>query len=653
MMKTSYSKAVKLNSIKINDTFWTEYVNLTRDVVIPYQWEALNDSLPDTEPSHAIKNFMIAAKEEVGEFHGMVFQDSDVAKWLEAVGYSLSIHPNNDLELLADKVIDLIAKAQQDDGYLNTYFTIKEPGKRWTNLTDCHELYCAGHMMEAAVAYYEATGKRKLLDVMCKFADYIDSVFGTEKGKMRGYCGHQEIELALVKLYRVTGNKKYLNLAKYFIDERGQKPSYFEAEWEKRGRTSYWTNGAASPKQDEKYLQSHMPVREQVVAVGHAVRAVYIYSAMADIAMETGDNELLQVCQTLWDDMTKRQMYITGVIGSTVHGEAFTFAYNLPNDTVYAETCASIGLIFFAHRMLQIEAKSEYADVMERALYNTVIGSMSKDGKKFFYVNPLEVWPKASMEDPSKRHVKPERQKWFGCACCPPNVARLLTSLGQYIYTSNENNIYVHLYIGGEAKLEIGSSELRIVQETDYPWKGRIKLTIASDLDKSINICLRLPDWCKDVSIKVNDSYIKYDENIRDGYAVLNRIWKSGDKIEMNLAMVAELYHASPRVKANAGKVAIQRGPIVYCIEGIDNPGNLSALAINTKEALVEAYDKELLGGAVVIKGKAYRDKEDISENSLYRSYKGDQEIVDIKAIPYYLWANRGLNEMMVWMRVQ
>lgn len=650
MAKINNSKALALSSVRIKDSFWSEYINLINDVVIPYQWDALNDNLPDTEPSHAIRNFKIAAKEEAGEFHGMVFQDSDVAKWLEAVGYSLSVNPNNELELLADKAIDLIAKAQQEDGYLNTYFTIKEPGKRWTNLTDCHELYCAGHMIEAAVAYYEATGKRKLLDVMCKYADYIDTVFGIEDGKIKGYDGHQEVELALLKLYRATDNIKYLNLAKYFIDERGQKPSFFEAEWEKRGRTSYWSKGTA-PKPNEKYFQSHLPVRDQTVAIGHAVRAVYMYTAMADIAMETGDSKLLSVCKTLWDDIVKRQMYITGGIGATVHGEAFTFDYDLPNDTVYAETCASIGLIFFAYRMLQIEAKSEYADVLERALYNTVLAGMSKDGRSFFYVNPLEVWPEACSEDPSKHHVKSNRQKWFGCACCPPNVARLLASLGQYIYTSNENTIYTHLYIGGEAVLDVGDSKVKIIQETDYPWKGQVKLTFANDLYKSVSICLRIPNWCKNARIKINGSDRKLEGKLHDGYAVCDGIWKSGDTIELNLDMEAELLHSNPRVKANAGKVAIQRGPLVYCIEGVDNPSNLSSLSINTNEPLTEAYDKDLLGGAVIVKGKAFRDKEDTWDNILYRRLKKDEEMVDIKAIPYYLWANRGPNEMMVWMR--
>ena len=456
---------VPLNKVKISDLFWSKYVELVRNTVIPYQWEALNDRVPDAEPSHAVTNLRIAAGLEEGEFRGFVFQDSDVAKWIEAVGYSLQSHPDSELEAAVDSIIDIIEKAQQPDGYLNTHFTIKQPDKRWTNLHECHELYVAGHMIEAAVAYHEATGKKKLLDIMCRFADYIDTVFGPEPEKIHGYDGHQEIELALVKLYRATGNERYLKLSKYFIDERGKEPNFFNIEWEKRGRYSFWTN-TVSKKPDLKYCQAHKPVREQKSAVGHAVRAVYMYAGMADIAAETGDNELMDACRVLWDNIVSKQMYITGGIGSTHHGEAFTFDYDLPNDTIYAETCASIGLIFFANRMLNIEQKSIYADVMERALYNNVLGAMSLDGKRFFYVNPLEVWPEASEKNPGRFHVKPVRQKWFACACCPPNVARLLTSLNNYIYSKNNNTVYT-FYISGEAEIEPENGKLILNRATD------------------------------------------------------------------------------------------------------------------------------------------------------------------------------------------
>jgi len=381
LRKHTRHKTIPLKNVKIEDNFWSRYINLIHKVVIPYQWDILNDAVPDAESSHAIKNFRIAAGLEQGEFYGMVFQDSDVAKWLEAVAYILEINPDPELERKADEVIEIIAKAQQPDGYLNTYFTLKEPANRWTNLRECHELYCAGHMIEAAVAYYNATGKRKLLDVMCKFVDYIDSVFGTEPGKLRGYDGHQEIELALFKLYETTGEEKYLKLSKYFIDERGQEPYYFDIESEKRGNTVFFPD---HPTYSRIYNQTHLPVREQFTAEGHAVRAVYMYSAMADIAVETNDEVLFEACKRLWHNIVTKRMYITGAIGSASYGEAFTFDYDLPNDTAYAETCASIGLIFFAHRMLKSDINSNYADVIECALYNTVLSGIAQDGKSFF-----------------------------------------------------------------------------------------------------------------------------------------------------------------------------------------------------------------------------------------------------------------------------
>lgn len=643
---------VPSKNVNINDSFWSRYIELVREAVIPYQWEALNDRVPDAEPSFAIRNFRIAAGEEEGEFGGLVFQDSDLAKWLEAVGHSLKSKPDAELEKWVDSVIELIEKAQLEDGYINTYYILKEPDKRWTNLWECHELYCAGHMMEAAVAYYEATGKRKLLDAMCRFADHIDARFGPEEGKLKGYPGHQEIELALVKLYRTTGNDKYLKLAKFFIDERGKEPNYFVAEWEKRGRTSHWTQGRVS-RPNTEYNQAHLPVREQTKAVGHAVRAVYMYAGMADIARETGDTELMDACRRLWNNITAKQMYITGGIGSTNHGEAFTFDYDLPNDTVYSETCASIGLIFFAHRMLQLEAKSDYADVMERALYNTVISGMSQDGKHFFYVNPLDVWPEASEKNPSRRHVRPVRQKWFGCACCPPNVARLLSSLGQYVYTSNESAAYVHLYIGGEAEIGIGGDKIKIAQETNYPWDGNVKLKISKSISREFSLGLRIPKWCKNAVIRVNGEIVDMEGAMKDGYAVISRIWHEGDCVELDLDMPVEIIQSNPKVRANAGKVAVQRGPLVYCLEEVDNGPNLAAIALSDKPDFTAVYTRDFFNGAVMVKGKAFRTSEEEWGNELYRSFERREVEQEIIAVPYYLWGNRKPGEMLVWLRMR
>jgi len=648
MNSLKQSIPVSLKDITITDGFWSRYVELVRDTVIPYQWDALNDRIPDAEPSHAIKNFRIAAGEEQGDFHGYVFQDSDLAKWLEAVGYSLAGKPDPELERLADEAIDLIGRAQQPDGYLNTYFTIREPEKRWTNLNDCHELYCAGHMMEAAVAYYNATGKRKLLDIMCRFADHIDSVLGPEPEKLHGYPGHEEVELALVKLYNATKNEKYLKLAKYFIDQRGQQPHYFDLEWEKRGKKSFWSSGLLSAP-DKKYNQSHLPVREQTEAVGHAVRAVYLYTGMAEVAAETGDKDLLEACMRLWDNIENRQMYITGGIGSTVHGEAFSFDYDLPNDTVYSETCASIGLVFFAHSMLKMQANSHYADVMERALYNAVSAGMSLDGKHFFYVNPLEVWPEACEKSPIRSHVRPARQKWFGCACCPPNIARLLSSLGKYIYTYNDETVYTHLYISGEAFIPMGGDTVRLVQRTNYPWDGNISIQISSDIEKEFALGLRIPGWCRKADLAVNGEKVDISETILNGYVLIKRKWNNEDRVELHLDMPVELIQANPKVRANAGKVAIQRGPLVYCLEEADNGENLSAITLPLDTSLTAEFNKDILGGIVTIKGKATRKDESTWQNQLYRPFEYNEKPIEITAVPYYIWGNRKPGEMLVW----
>jgi DUF1680 family protein len=643
------SRNISLKNIKIEDKFWSKYESLVRDEMIPYQWAALNDEVEDAEPSHAIKNFRIAAGLEDGEYYGMVFQDSDVAKWLEAVAYSIETNPDEKLESLADEVIDVIEKAQMEDGYLNTYFTVKEPGKRWTNLRECHELYCAGHMMEAAVAYYNATDKRKFLDVMCKFAGYIDSVFGPEEGKLKGYPGHQVIELALVKLYRVTGEERYLNLAKYFLNERGKKPFYFDIEKEKKGYTEHFVE---MKNYSREYAQTHLPVREQTTAEGHGVRALYMYTGMAEVAAETGDKELYETCKTIWNNIVNRRMYITAGIGSMAYGEAFSFDYDLPNDTVYAETCASIALVFFANKMLQIEADSNYADVMERALYNGTISGMSLDGKRFFYVNPLEVWPEASKKNQTKFHVKPVRQKWFGCACCPPNLARMLASLGQYIYTVNDKTIYTHLYIGGETEIKLGEEKIKLIQETNYPWNDNVKIKVSLECEKEFNLAVRIPGWCHNAKIYVNSSEVDLNSNLVNGYVILNRVWKKEDVIELKLDMPVELIEANPYVREDAGKVAIQRGPIVYCLEEVDNGNNLSSISIAEKQEFLVEFDENLLGGVSVIKGRGFRRQNEGWKENLYRPYKKEVQPVEIKAIPYALWGNRNPGEMQVWIRL-
>ncbi|QGQ94313.1 glycoside hydrolase family 127 protein [Paenibacillus psychroresistens] len=650
-MKSNDLQTLSLTNFNIEDDFWSEYIRLVREVIVPYQWEALNDRVEGAEPSHAIRNFRIAAGEEQGEFYGMVFQDSDVAKWLEAVGYLLETQPDAELEAVADGVIDTIAKAQQKDGYLNTYFTLKEPGKKWTNLAECHELYCAGHMIEAGVAYYRATGKRKLLDVVTRFADYMDTVFGEGPDQLHRYDGHQEIELALVKLYHATGEAKYLNLSKFFLDQRGQQPHFYEQEWEERGRVTHFPS--ISIIQDHPYSQSHLPVREQQTAEGHAVRVVYMCTGMADVAVETGDADLLEACRKLWHNIVTKRMYITGGIGSMAHGESFTSDYDLPNDSIYAETCASIGLIFFAQRMLQIEPKSEYADVMERALYNTVVSGMSRDGKHFFYVNPLEVYPISNRKNKNFEHVKSERQGWFGCACCPPNIARLLASLGQYIYTLKDNTLFTHLYIGGVSEWDLSGHNVKLEQHSEYTSNGKVKFTITADSPADFTLALRVPDWSDQAAFAVNGiPFVIGPDLIVDGYVRIKRIWQTGDQVEIVFSMPILRMKGNPLIRHTSGKVALQRGPYVYCLEEVDNGPNLYQLILSKESSLKVIYDPLLLGGINVILAGASRLSTDEWDEQLYRhDAEWQTKHTAIRFIPYFAWANRGIGEMTVWIK--
>lgn len=645
------AKPVSLKQVNITDDFWNYYINLVRDVVVPYQWDAINDQVEGAERSGAVSNFKIAAGLEKGDFYGYVFQDSDVAKWLEAVGYLLETKRDAALEQVADEMIDIIGKAQQPDGYLNTFYTIKEPGKKWTNLTECHELYSAGHMIEAGVAYFKATGKRKLLDIVCRIADDIAVVFGDGPGQIAGYDGHQEVELALVKLYETTGNRKYLELSSYFIDKRGQQPSFFEAEADRRDRTTHWSNNKIHI--DPEYFQTHLPVREQEAAVGHAVRVVYMLAGMADVARETGDESLLEACRRLWDNIASKQMYITGGIGSMAHGEAFSFDYDLPNDTVYSETCASIGLIFFAHRMLQLEPNSRYADVMERALFNTVIAGMSRDGRHFFYVNPLEVSPDVCEgKNKNYNHVKPVRQEWFGCACCPPNIARLLASLGEYLYSTKGNTIYSHLYIGGETELTLNGTKIKLNQQSGMPWNGAARFEVTLDQPAAFSLALRIPDWSSKAEVLVNGEAYSITDKIVDGYARIERLWTSGDNVELTLEMPIMRIRSHPLVKQNAGKVALQRGPLVYCAEEADNGPQLQQLLLPQDAKLETAFDEQLVGGTQVIKAEGLKLEFGQWGTQLYRSNADAAlEPASLTFIPYYAWANRGKGEMAVWVK--
>jgi Uncharacterized protein conserved in bacteria len=639
---------VDAKNVKIVDPFWTRYTELVREVMIPYQWEVMNDRVEGVAKSHAIANFKIAAGLEKGEFYGYRFQDSDVAKWLEAVAHSLSTRPDKRLEKLADETIELIRAAQLPDGYLNTYFTVARPGARWTNERDGHETYVAGHMIEAAVAYYRATGKRELLDVARRNADHIESVFGPQEGKKRGYPGHQLIEMALVELYEATLEERYLNLAKYFIEERGREPKFFALEAEAAGLDI----GDDFPKDDPfKYTQSHAPVREQEAATGHAVRAMYLYSGMADVARLTGDQGLAEACRRLWKDVTRRQMAITGGLGQQEHWEGFSFDYDLPNDRSYNETCASIGLVFWASRMAKLELAGDYFDVAERALYNGVLSGVSLDGKKFFYVNPLESVPALAAGRKDTAHVASTRKGWFSCACCPPNLARLIASIGGYAYAVDEKGLIVHSYIGSEALVDIKGIKTKVVLEGGYPWTETVSIAIQPVRPTDFSLRLRKPGWCPDMAIVVNGELAPAEA--ADGYVAISRRWKEGDILTLRLPMPVRRVQALPEVRADAGKVALMRGPIVYCLEGRDNGSLLSDIALDPDPRLEARFEPDLLGGVVALYGRATRSAPRAArhDDDLYRDYEADLVPVRIKAVPYFAWDNRGENEMAVWIR--
>lgn len=633
-----------IKRFSIDDDFFGRYEKLVKEVVIPYQEKALNDEIPDAEKSHSIENYRLAAEMlETGkcdsEFYGMVFQDSDVAKWLEAAAYSLELFPDEELEKRCDAVIDLIGRAQHKDGYLNTYFTVKEPEKRWTNLREAHELYCAGHMMEAAVAYAESTGKKKLLDIMCGMTDHIYKHFIEEKAP--GYPGHPEVELALMRMYRCTGNEKYRELAEHFVNVRGEDPDYFPNEYKEHNWTVWGNDG-----EEREYFQCAEPVRKQKKATGHAVRAVYLYTGMADLAASTGDESLKEACRTLWDNITKCRMYVTGGIGSAYEGEAFTEDYHLPNDTAYTETCAAIGLIFFARKMLDLEIDSRYGDVMERALYNGMLAGMQLDGKRFFYVNPLESLPGISGVAKTHLHALAERPKWFACACCPPNVARLIPSIARYAWGEKGDTVYSHLYIGGTLAVseEIGGS---ITVETGYPYDGKVVYHFAPEKDSmKMTLAVRLPSYSRKNVILLNGREAAFE--VKDGYAYIAGPFTGTDVVSVEFDMSVRRVFAAEQVSADSGKLSFLRGPLVYCAEGADNDGAVLDLRVKRDGAVsILPYNADKLNGIVELKADGYRIK---GKTSLYSFERPKAEPYEITLVPYYTWGNRGINEMRVWL---
>lgn len=620
--------------------FWGQRVDAvagrTADILYQRCVEAgMLDQIDPDRPSPGLRiPFHIREGSTASTVTTQMFWDSDLGKTIETAAYSLHRKANPEFEAKIDAVVDMYAKLQQADGYLSSWYQRVQPGRRWTNLRDCHELYCAGHLIEGAVAYFQATGKTRLLDVMARYADHIASVFGPEADKRKGYCGHPEIELALVKLARATGRQKYLDLAKYFVDQRGQQPHYFDAEARARG---------ADPKnfhfKSYEYNQSHKPVREQDKVVGHAVRAMYLYSGMADVATEYGDSGLKAALDRLWTDLTSKRLYVTGGLGPSADNEGFTADYDLPNETAYAETCAAVGLVFWSSRMLGMGPNARYGDVMELALYNGAISGLSLDGSLFFYENPLE------------SRGAHNRWKWHHCPCCPPNIGRLVAAVGCYMYGVAKDAIAVHLYGDNTACLEVAERAIRLTQTSRYPWDGAVALTVGLDAPTRFTLHLRIPGWSRNALLSVNGETVDLGNAIQDGYAAVARDWANGDQVQLNLDMAVEQVRAHPEIRQDAGRIALRRGPLVYCLEETDNQVGLCRVRVPERTQFECLFNPDLLDGVTTLSASVQTDETSDWAGALYRTDPVKTKARSIKAVPYFAWDNRSSGEMLVWLR--
>ena len=623
---------VPFAKVKLEGAFWKERLEVVLSRTIPSQHAKLAEvgilgSLKLPQPPPPLKY-----PRNVHNFTVQVFWDSDVGKWIEAASYALSHRRDADIEAKIDAIVEDLGKAQRPDGYLNCWYNGREPENRWTNLRDNHELYNAGHLLEGAVAYFQITGRRRFLDIMERYLDHIATVFGPAPGQKRGYPGHQEIELALYKLYRLSGDKRRLDLAAYFINERGrQPPHYFTVEALARGDdpAKYWHG-------TYEYSQSHMPVREQTKVVGHAVRAMYMLSGMADLAAELDDEGLKRACETLWRDVTTAQMYVTAGLGPKETNEGFTEAYDLPNETAYAETCASVALIFWAHRMLHLDLDGRYADVMERALYNGALTGLSREGAHYFYANPLE------------SRGQHRRWAWHTCPCCTMNVSRLIASVGGYFLSIREDGVAFHLYGGVAATLPLAGTQVKLREESDYPWGGAVTIAVDPDEPAIFKLLMRIPDWAKGASLKINGEPARL--NVARGYAEIERTWRKGDVVALDLPMPPERLYAHPRVRMDVGRVALRRGPFIYCVEEADNPGFPVQTYQLPRAATLKAERRgDLFGGVVTLTASAKRLVPGAAGEALYAGAPPDLMDARLVALPYYLWANREPGTMQVW----
>lgn len=609
-----YSRYAKLqpaslSQVTLSDDFWQPRRIVNRDKTIPAQYE-------QCATTGRIDNFRRASGKMQGDFQGIFFNDSDVYKWAEAASFSLATDPDAELENLLDSVIQEIADAQQPNGYLNSYFMFEREKDRYSNLKDMHELYCAGHLVQAAVAHHRATGKTNFLGVACKLCDHFYDVFGP--GKRPGTCGHEELEMALAELYRVTQNENYLTLAELMMDARGKKPGIF---------------------QNSAYHQDHLPFIEQTDLVGHAVRHLYYCCGGADVALEKDAAGYVAALEALWKSLTERRSYITGGAGSRYEGESFGNDYELPNDRAYTETCAAIASVMWNFRMLHLTGEARFADVMENTLYNAVLPGISLDGVRYFYENPLA------------DRGKHRRQEWFGCACCPPNVARLLASLPGYFYSTAQDSVYVHLYATSSASLVLSNgAEFRLSQSANYPWEGVVTLTIEQGAEAEIALRPRIPAWAGSAQISVNGGEAA---TFAAGYASLTRVWKTGDSVQITLPMEVQILEGHPQILGNRGRVAIRRGALVYCIEGTDNAGADAWDVALTKETRLSArFEPDVLNGVVVLQGEGVLLDLSGWEGALYRAYTPAKppKPYALTAIPYYAWANREAGAMQVWL---
>jgi DUF1680 family protein len=606
--------AVSPASVRLQDPFWEPRMGVNRRHTLFGQFEQM-------EKTGRIDNFRRASgKKPELPFQGIYYNDSDVYKWLEGAVWSLGTHPDPDLQRIVETAVMEIGDAQQPNGYLNTYFMYDLEGERWSNIKDKHEMYMAGHFIQAAVAHKRALGNDDLMRVAIRLADHILDTFGPEKRP--GACGHQEIEMAMVELYRETGDERYLRQAEFFIDVRGRKPPVL--------------GGGA-------YVQDHEPFASLDENVGHAVRMLYMNAGAADIVLETGDARLRAALDRLWDDFTKRKMYITGGAGAHWDGEAFGAPYELPNRRAYAETCAAIAAAMWAARMLARTADAQYADVLERALYNGVMSGLSLDGDRYFYQNPLA------------DRGKHRREEWFGCACCPPNLARVLAELPGYLYSTSDRGAYVHLYAEGSATLDVAGQAVALDVRTRYPWDGEVEISVTPERPAEFSLYLRIPAWCDNATLAVNGEAVK-DTLAPGSYAEVRRTWNAGDTVSLSLPMAVRAWEAHPHVESDTHQIAITRGPLVYCLEAADNPGvDVWDVAVSA-DARWEAKDApDLLNGVVTLSTQA--QVEDIAawDGALYRPAGIGRATrpVTVTAIPYYAWANREAGPMTVWMKLE